>query len=134
MPRYNWPLLPEILRTLFNRPITVQYPFGPLEMPERYRGRVDIQAEKCRGCGLCVRDCPASALELERVDKETFRLIYHPDRCAYCGQCEESCRFDSIYLTNDFVPGTPHRENLTTVLVDRKPEEGEESGGDDEPA
>lgn len=116
-------LLPELLRTLFRRPTTVRYPFGPAELQAGYRGKVVARAENCRGCSLCVRDCPAFALELERVDKRTYRLIYYPDRCAYCGQCELSCRFDCIYLINEFIPGTTDRETLTTVLVDHRPVE-----------
>ncbi|MBN1261934.1 MAG: 4Fe-4S binding protein [Anaerolineae bacterium] len=113
-------LFPRIWRTLARGPQTVAYPLSPIDLPAGYRGRVHIRAELCRGCGLCVRDCPAFGLELEREDRETFRLIYHPDRCAYCGQCEESCNFGAIYLDNDFVHGTFNREALIEVLVDRK--------------
>ena len=116
-------LFPRIWGPLVSGPRTVKYPFGPLELPEGYRGRVLINADACRGCSLCVRDCPAFALELERESRDSYRLIHHPDRCAYCGQCEESCHFDAIYLDNDFVRGTPRREELTHVLVDRKPED-----------
>lgn len=132
MVRFRSTLLPEVLRTLLRRPETVRYPFGPAELQEGYRGRVMVHAERCKGCSLCVRDCPAFALELERNGKERYRLIYHPDRCAYCGQCEESCRFDCIYLTNEFVPGTADRETLLEVLVDHKPAEEQESKGDRE--
>jgi len=100
-------------------PRTVEYPFAPAELPEGYRGRVVINAENCRGCSLCVRDCPAEALELERQGKEQYRLIYHPDRCAYCGQCEVSCNFDAIYLSNEFIKGKVERDTFTIVLVDR---------------
>lgn len=127
MVRFRSTLLPEALRTLLRRPITVKFPFGPAELQEGYRGRVAVHAERCKGCSLCVRDCPAFALELERNGKDSFRLIYHPDRCAYCGQCEESCRFECIYLTNEFVSGTDDRDTLTTVLVDRQPA-GEQKG------
>ncbi len=119
-------LLPNVVRALISRPSTVKYPFGPPELPEGYRGRIRIRAEKCRGCGLCVRDCPAAALELERVGRDEFRLIWYPDRCAYCGQCEVSCRFGAIYQTPEFVPGTDRPVELTTVLVDREPEDTDE--------
>ena len=123
MVRFRSSLLPEALHTLLRRPGTVRYPFGPAELQEGYRGRVMAHGERCKGCSLCVRDCPAFALELERNGKEHYRLIYHPDRCAYCGQCEQSCRFDCIYLTNEFVPGTADLETLSVVLVDHKPTE-----------
>jgi len=113
-------LLPQLWRVLRQGPRTVKFPFAPAELPASYRGRVLIRAENCRGCNMCVRDCPAMALELERNGRNVYKLIYHPERCAYCGQCELSCNFDAIYLTNDYVPGEPQREDLTVVLVDRK--------------
>ncbi len=115
-------LLPEAWRTWLKRPSTVRYPFGPLELPPGFRGRVVIEPDNCRGCSLCVRDCPADALELQRVSRDEFRLIFHPERCAYCGQCELSCNFGAITLSNDFVRATTDRDTLTEILVDRKPE------------
>ncbi len=112
-------LLPELWRTLFTRPITVYYPFGPLELPPYFRGKVTIEPTLCTGCGLCVRDCPAFALELERKNRENFRLIHYHDRCAYCGQCEDSCRFGAIILVDEFVGATSRRDALTQVLVER---------------
>lgn len=116
-------MLPQILRTLANGPSTVSFPFGPLDLPESYRGRVEIDADKCRGCSLCVRDCPANALELRRESRDVFQLVYHPDRCAYCGQCELSCNFGAIRLSNSFTTATTDPSTLTTVLVDRKSKE-----------
>jgi hydrogenase-4 component H len=115
-------LLPQIWRVLIKGPRTVKYPFAPVELPDGYRGRVVIHAENCRGCSMCVRDCPAFALELERNGRDAYRLIHHPERCAYCGQCELSCNFDAIYLDNQFVPGTPTRKKMSVVLVDKKGE------------
>ena len=129
-------LLPQLWRTLFTRPITVRYPFGPLELPSYFRGRVVIDIDLCRGCGLCVRDCPAFALELERESdtlsplvlspalskvegkaegsksRDKFRLIHYPDRCAYCGQCQDVCRYEAIWLTSEYVPAAADRDAL----------------------
>jgi len=111
-------LLPELWRTLVARPVTVRFPFVPLEAPLAFRGKVVIDARLCKGCGLCVRDCPASALELEREGRERFRLIHYRDRCAYCGQCEDDCPTGAIRLLGEIVPATPHRDTLTQVLVE----------------
>jgi formate hydrogenlyase subunit 6/NADH:ubiquinone oxidoreductase subunit I len=110
-------LFPQLWRTIFSRPITVRYPFGKLELPPYFRGRVVMDEEKCVGCGLCVRDCPAYGLILERKPDKGFSLVHYPDRCAYCGQCEDSCRAGAIWLTNEFVPAGADREEMVEVLV-----------------
>jgi hydrogenase-4 component H len=120
-------LLPEMVRTLLTPRITVRFPFEPLELPDSFRGKVIVQSELCRGCGLCARDCPAFALELERQDRQTFRLIYHQDRCAYCGQCADNCRQGAIALTSELVPATPQRETLALVVVERGGDSCEDS-------
>ena len=112
-------LFPQLRKTLFTRPITVRYPFGPVELPPYFRGRVVLDPDLCRGCGACVRDCPALGLELQREPDYGFRLIHYPDRCANCGQCETSCRSGAIRLINEYVPATPNREALVQVLVER---------------
>lgn len=112
-------LLPQLWRTWFSRPITVRYPFGALELPPYFRGKVTVDEALCTGCGLCVRDCPAFALELERESREEFRLIHYHDRCAYCGQCEDSCRSGAIVLVNQFVQATDRCGALIHVLVER---------------
>ena len=114
-------LLPHLWNTLRSRPITVRYPFEPLELPPYFRGRVVSEPENCRGCGLCVRDCPANGLILERTPDRGFRLVHYPDRCAYCGQCEESCRSGAVHLTNGYPPATHACEELVECLVDKSP-------------
>jgi formate hydrogenlyase subunit 6/NADH:ubiquinone oxidoreductase subunit I len=111
-------LFPQLWRTIFSRPITVRYPFGKMELPPYYRGRLVIDETKCVGCGLCVRDCPGFGLVLERTPDKDFSLVHYPDRCAYCGQCEDNCRTGAIRLTNEFVPATTCREALVEVLVE----------------
>lgn len=119
-------LVPELWRTLFEKIITIAYPDGSLELPANFRGRVRIDPDKCRGCGVCVRDCPAFGLELEKEGRDEFRLIHHPARCITCGQCEDSCRLGAIRLTNEFVHPVIGAKPCVEVLVDRKPESEEE--------
>jgi hydrogenase-4 component H len=112
-------MLPQLVHALFTRPSTVRFPFGPLDLPDYYRGRVVIDPERCRGCGACVRDCPAPGLVLVREGRDRVRLIHYPERCACCGQCEASCPSGAIRLSNECAPPSFGQEEVIEVTVDR---------------
>lgn len=112
-------LLPNILKTLLRSPETTEYPNSPPHLPARFRGEVRINAENCTGCSLCARDCPAGALELIREAKKSYRLVHYRDRCTYCGHCEYICKFNAIYLENDYVTPSADKEDFIEVLVNK---------------
>ncbi|MDI9550054.1 MAG: 4Fe-4S binding protein [Chloroflexota bacterium] len=93
----------DTLRSLFKKPATEVYPFERRPTPERTRGRLTWSPDACSGCNLCVKDCPANALELIVVDRKAKRFVmrWHEDACIYCGQCVQVCRFDAIHLPPD---------------------------------
>lgn len=96
-------MLKDMARSAFKRPITECYPAERRPAAEEFRGMLHWTPDECTGCGLCVKDCPAEAIELITVDKATkkFVLRFHVDRCTFCGQCAYSCRFNCITLSND---------------------------------
>ena len=55
--------------------------------------RFKIDPDKCRGCTLCARTCPADAIT--GVVREVHMI--DPDKCLKCGACIEKCRFGAIY-------------------------------------
>ena len=96
-------LLSDVARSLFVRPATRRYPRERAATPERLRGALRWDPARCTGCSMCVRDCPASALELITLDKASKRFVlrYHLDRCTFCGQCVRTCNFGCLVLAND---------------------------------
>ena len=98
-------MLRDVLTSLVQRPVTERYPFERQPVPTRLRGMVIWYPEKCVGCGLCVRDCPAAALELKTIDRKGKRFVmrYQVDRCLFCAQCVKSCqsiRHDALAMSN----------------------------------
>jgi len=51
-----------------------------------------IDAEKCRGCTLCVKVCPVGAITGERGKPHQI----DPEKCIKCQACFEKCRFLAI--------------------------------------
>lgn len=113
-------LLSSALESFTNSRATVSYPSTPLKLPPEHRGAVMLLAEKCVGCGLCARDCPAKALVLEKKSRGSYRLVHYPANCAYCGQCEESCVHHAIYHSNDLIEAVTDLGQLVVVLKEQR--------------
>lgn len=112
-------LLPQLWRALSQDRDQVDIKSRKVKISPYFRGKPELNPELCRGCGLCERDCPAFALELERENRDRYRLILYQDRCAYCGQCEASCSFKAIKLGNEISTGAADKEEFKEILVDR---------------
>ena len=96
-------MLSDVTHSFFRRNITQKYPFERFETPERLRGHLHWDSEKCTGCGMCGTDCPAGAIKMHVLDKKAKRFVmeYHIDRCTFCAQCVHSCNQDCLSMQKD---------------------------------
>ena len=63
-------------------------------MEKMDRGKMVVNSDECKGCGLCISQCPVGCIEF---DKETInKQGYHPAKykgsgCTACGICFNVC-------------------------------------------
>lgn len=57
--------------------------------------RYSIDPERCRGCSVCARSCPAEAIH-GTIGKP---YVIDEDKCLRCGACVDSCKFQAIEVT-----------------------------------
>jgi len=60
----------------------------------KVKGSVIVNAERCKGCDLCVVSCPSDVLELAKeVNSKgyNFAVVKSPDECTGCANCGYVC-------------------------------------------
>ena len=115
-------------REMLSPTITEDYPDGPAQVQERYRGvhvleRDENGLEKCVACFLCAAACPSDCIYIEAAENtdtarfsggERYAKVYNIDynRCIFCGYCVEACPTDAITHGHGFELATLNATNL----------------------
>jgi len=116
------PMVPELLRQLLRRPATNAFPARhlppsvteflarvakgeaainpPVPVPPRFRGKISYDRESCIGCQLCLKVCPAHAIEFLPATK---RVRIYVAQCVFCSQCNDICPKDCLHMTPEFL-------------------------------
>lgn len=70
--------------------------------PPDFRGKPDLDPEKCTACSACEQACPTKAIEIS--DGNGRRTVtYLLGKCSYCRTCEMVCPFDAVKLTQEYL-------------------------------
>lgn len=111
----------KVLRYMFKKSVTLNYPFEKGPVSSRFRGEHALRRypngeERCIACKLCEAVCPAQAITISAEEKDGMRRTTQYDidmtKCIYCGLCQEACPVDAIVMTNNFEFSAITREEL----------------------
>jgi uncharacterized protein (DUF169 family)/NAD-dependent dihydropyrimidine dehydrogenase PreA subunit len=73
--------------------------------------KIEIDKERCRGCGICVDFCPTSVFELSDINGRKVSSAARRDDCCACNTCAGQCPEGAITLTDVI----PERERLYSI-------------------
>ncbi|MCS7116361.1 MAG: NADH-quinone oxidoreductase subunit I [Nitrososphaerota archaeon] len=110
-------ILKEALKNVLGKPFTEMYPFEKKPVPEGFRGRHEVNIERCTGCSICVKICPAQCIQLievKRADTGEAKLVPSVDlaACLFCGLCEEFCEHSAIRMGSYYELASVNKADL----------------------
>ncbi|UCD03017.1 MAG: 4Fe-4S binding protein [Candidatus Aenigmatarchaeota archaeon] len=72
----------------------------PVPVEKDYRGKIMYHRDRCIGCQLCTKVCPAEAVVFQ---PSTKKITYHVFRCTFCGECVKICPVRALEFTPEFL-------------------------------
>ncbi|MFO0983063.1 MAG: 4Fe-4S dicluster domain-containing protein [Planctomycetota bacterium] len=88
---------------------TMAFPDGaPPDLPERFRGRPEVDAAKCLAdCSRCQDVCPTDA-----IVNGDGKVAIDLGKCLFCSDCVRACTPGAIQFTKDYRLATDQRQDL----------------------
>jgi NADH-quinone oxidoreductase subunit I len=117
------------IKHLFSKKITRQYPEYKRDLPERTRGMLTVDMDRCIACLQCMRVCPDHCISIEQEKRDfdgsgkakpyPIGFVIDDSRCMYCSLCVEVCPVNCIYHTEEFEVQAYNRLELARQFGER---------------
>ena len=87
---------------------------------QHYNGKPTIDAEKCRGCKSCMKECANNGLVWNDTSK---KMEISNENCVGCGRCIGACNFDAISFSSSAAVKELNcrMAEYTKAVIDRRP-------------
>ena len=108
-------MLKEVLKNLFSKPATVNYPFVKPKPVPGTRGALIWDMQRCDHCQDCERVCPSMAI---KVYPEEKKIEYQPFKCLFCYLCIDNCMQDAI-IGSDIVCAPEYEKKVEVYESDK---------------
>ncbi|MCE0499015.1 MAG: 4Fe-4S dicluster domain-containing protein [Methylacidiphilales bacterium] len=107
-------MLKALLARAHQKHRTIGFPQQPPVLPDRLRGRPEIDVALCpKDCHVCADVCPTDAIS---VDEKGLRLDL--GRCLFCPECVQACPEGAIRFTTEHRLAASFRDAL--ILGDKE--------------
>lgn len=117
-------------KEFFKPVVTVPYPYETLNVPERFRGHIELIAGEdgkpnCVVCMACERACPSGCISLdgEKKEGEKKKSLSRYDldftKCSLCGSCVEACNFNALEFSKEYNLASTRKEDFHFNLLQR---------------
>ena len=132
----SFPMVAQLLSQLFRKPNTNPFPAAqlpptvtgflgqvasgeahlnpPVPVPDKLRGKMTYNRETCIGCNLCIKVCPAHAIDAIPPPAKKIRIFV--SQCIQCGQCTEICPKQCLALSGEFLNASHDRYDPSLVV------------------
>ncbi|MDO5844391.1 MAG: 4Fe-4S binding protein, partial [Methanocorpusculum sp.] len=94
----------------------------PVEAPEKMRGKLVYDRNVCNGCGLCMKVCPAHAIEqivykpLADGERPQKRIRVYVCNCIFCGQCIDICSKQALSQSTEYLLAAEDRYAESQII------------------
>jgi formate hydrogenlyase subunit 6/NADH:ubiquinone oxidoreductase subunit I len=87
----------------------------PVEIPPDFRGKILYDKEACIGCQMCIKVCPAMAIE--NIAEER-KVKFYMSRCTFCALCTEICPKNCIKMSDQFIMANLDKYGEDMIVTD----------------